>query len=125
MLQWHGRSQEAGEAEIQDLKRSVQDGEAFAEDLNQEIQAVNADVKGLQTEKDLQSGGEVKELSDEADALSKRYACVPNQWKWCPHSAASLSFRLGCQICSTQLRVLEPECNWRHITQQSFASVKG
>ena len=67
------RSQEAGEAEIVSLTRSAEEGKARAEELNQEIQEADADIRGLQTEKDLQSGGQVKELAESADALSKRW----------------------------------------------------
>ena len=66
------RSQEVGEAEIQELRSSIEAGKARAEELVQEIQEADADLKGLQTEKDLQSGGEVKELAQQADELSKR-----------------------------------------------------
>ena len=66
------RSQEAGEAEIEGIKRSVEEGGILAEELTSEIQGVEADIRGLQTEKDLQSGGEVKELSEKADAFSKK-----------------------------------------------------
>ena len=61
-----------GEAEIEDLRNSIEASKVMAEELAQEIQEANADLKGLQTEKDLQSGGEVKELAQQTDELSKR-----------------------------------------------------
>ena len=57
------RNQQQGETEIHSLMEKVEQGKAKAQDLQQEIQSLEADVKGLQTEKELQSGGEVRELA--------------------------------------------------------------
>lgn len=62
-----------GESEIHSLMEKVEQSRARAEELAGEIQGLEADVRGLQTEKELQSGGEVKELSEEVDKLSKRW----------------------------------------------------
>ena len=66
------RIQEVGESEIHSLMEKVEGMKADAEELERDIQDKEADVKALQTEKELQSGGEVKELSEKADGLSKR-----------------------------------------------------
>lgn len=57
---------------MQDLRSSIEAGKVKAEELAQEIQEAEGDLKGLQMEKDLQSGGEVKELAQQVDELSKR-----------------------------------------------------
>lgn len=67
------RSQQAGQLEMQGLAQAIEDRKAKAEELAAQIQDAEADIKSLQTEKDLQSGGEVKELAEQADALSKRW----------------------------------------------------
>ena len=66
------RIQEVGESEIHSLMEKVEGMKADAEELERDIQDKEADVKALQTEKELQSGGEVKELSEKGDGLSKR-----------------------------------------------------
>lgn len=66
------RCQEVGEAEIASLAEKVEAVKEKEKQLAGEVQEKEADIKALQTEKELQSGGEVKELADETDALSKR-----------------------------------------------------
>lgn len=70
----HRRCQEVGDAEIQSFKDKIQALKVRAEELSTEVKDKESDIKSLQTEKELQSGGEVKELSQKADELSKR--CV-------------------------------------------------
>lgn len=77
LLKWEKwcRNQLNGESEIHSLMEKVEQGKARAQDLEQEIKGLEGDVKGLQTEKELQSGGEVRELAQKADGCSKRLAC--------------------------------------------------
>lgn len=66
------RSQEAGNSEIQGLRDKIESVRLRASELAAELQDKDSDIKSLQTEKELQSGGEVKELSQKTDELSKR-----------------------------------------------------
>lgn len=64
--------QEDGEMEIQQAEEALSnyDTEILAVDIH--IREKDDEIQGLQTEKELQSNGEIKELAQEVDDLSKR-----------------------------------------------------
>jgi len=64
--------QDDGEAEIRSIDDIVNQIEAELSSLEVQMRERDDEIKGLQTEKDLQSNGEVKELMQVADELSKR-----------------------------------------------------
>ena len=66
------RLQRSGEADIAEVDRAASSIDAQAAALDLTIREKEDEVAGLQTEKELQSGGEVRELAQQVDELSKR-----------------------------------------------------
>lgn len=66
--------------------------EAKGAALQQALKDRDDDIAGLQTEKDLQSSGEVRELTAAVDALSKRLVTETSTWK---HAKESLAQEQG------------------------------
>lgn len=69
------RLQSDGQAEVQGMAERLQAAERQVADLELQLRERADELAGLQAEKELASGGEVKELTAQADALSKRCAC--------------------------------------------------
>jgi hypothetical protein len=63
---------ESGEAELVAMAADVEQLEQQAAELEGEAADKASDIQGLQTEKELQTGGEVKELQQEADQLAMK-----------------------------------------------------
>lgn len=66
------RLQADGEGEVRGVESALSDLDALAAALELEAREKDDEIQGLQTEKELQSGGEVKELIEMVDQISKR-----------------------------------------------------
>ena len=66
------RLQHNGEAEVRSVQDAMSDIDAAAAALDLEEREATDAIAGLQTEKELQSGGEVKELQAEVDEIAKK-----------------------------------------------------
>ncbi|KAK9829006.1 hypothetical protein WJX72_003368 [[Myrmecia] bisecta] len=66
------RSQSSGSADMSSIGARIEDLTGQHAELAQEIQDKEGEIQSLQTEKELQAGGEVKELAETADSLSKK-----------------------------------------------------
>ncbi|KAL6776822.1 SMC2 [Auxenochlorella protothecoides x Auxenochlorella symbiontica] len=86
------RSQKRGQADIDALIADMKELEAKGAALQQALKDRDDDIAGLQTEKDLQSSGEVRELTAAVDALSKRLVTETSTWK---HAKESLAQEQG------------------------------
>jgi structural maintenance of chromosome 2 len=64
--------QDDGESEIRAMEQSIVDFYAEIGGIDAQVREREDEIQGLQTEKELQSNGEVKELIQEVDDLSKR-----------------------------------------------------
>jgi len=64
--------QDDGESEIRGMEQSIVDFDAEIGGIDAQLREREDEIQGLQTEKELQSSGEVKELIQEVDSLSKR-----------------------------------------------------
>jgi structural maintenance of chromosome 2 len=69
-----------GESEIQQTDKRIADMDAELSALQAEIIAKSDEVTALQTEKELQTGGEVKELMKKVDDLSKQLVKDTSGW---------------------------------------------
>ncbi|KAL0051178.1 hypothetical protein WJX82_003135 [Trebouxia sp. C0006] len=74
------RLRDDGQGEIESVKAKLEEGGEAHASLEEEMKSRDADIRTLQTEKELQSGGEVKELADTADKLSKRLVKDTTAW---------------------------------------------
>lgn len=68
----YGREIEAGEAELAGIIEQVQELQKQKAELESEAADKASDIAALQTEKEIQQGGEVKELQQQADNLAKK-----------------------------------------------------
>ena len=68
----HHRLQHSGQSDAAEVDRQMSTIDAQAAALDLAIREKEDEVTGLQTEKELQSGGEVRELAQQADEISKR-----------------------------------------------------
>lgn len=66
------REIESGEAELANMVAEVQELEKQKAELEAEAADKAGDIAALQTEKEIQQGGEVKELQQQADNLAKK-----------------------------------------------------
>jgi structural maintenance of chromosome 2 len=64
--------QKDGEGDISGMQEQVSDIEAQLAALELSVREKDDEIQGLQTEKELQSGGELKELMQLVDDVSKR-----------------------------------------------------
>lgn len=64
--------QDDGESEIRGMEQSIINFDAEIGGVDAQLREREDEIQGLQTEKELQSSGEVKELIQEVDNLSKR-----------------------------------------------------
>jgi structural maintenance of chromosome 2 len=64
--------QDDGESEIRGMEQCIVDFDAEIGGIDAQVREREDEIQGLQTEKELQSNGEVKELIQEVDDLSKR-----------------------------------------------------
>lgn len=67
------RLQKNGEDEVRGVQNQLSDLDAQSAALELDIREKSDQIEGLQTEKELQSGGEVKELQETVDEISKRW----------------------------------------------------
>ncbi|PSC74142.1 structural maintenance of chromosomes 2-1-like [Micractinium conductrix] len=74
------RLQQHGEAEVREAQNALSDLDAQGAALDLDIREVEDRIEGLQTEKELQSGGEIKELQAEVDEISKRVVKDTSSW---------------------------------------------
>ncbi|WIA16380.1 hypothetical protein OEZ85_013075 [Tetradesmus obliquus] len=72
---------ESGEAELAAMAADVAQLQQQAAELEGEASDKASDIQGLQTEKELQTGGEVKELQQEADQLAMKLTKDTANWK--------------------------------------------
>ncbi|KAF6256242.1 structural maintenance of chromosomes protein 2 [Scenedesmus sp. NREL 46B-D3] len=72
---------ESGEADLAAMAADVEQLEQQAAELDGEAADKASDIQGLQTEKELQTGGEVKELQQEADQLAMKLTKDTANWK--------------------------------------------
>jgi structural maintenance of chromosome 2 len=72
--------QQDGEGEIRDAAQLIAELEANISLLDSQMREHDDEIQGLQTEKELQSNGEVKELVQEVDELSKRLVKDTSKW---------------------------------------------
>lgn len=66
------RQLETGEAEMADMASQIQELEQRKVQLEAEAADKASDIAALQTEKDIQQGGEVRELQQSVDDFAKR-----------------------------------------------------
>ena len=64
--------QDEGQADINATEQSIIDLDADIGVVESQVREREDEIQGLQTEKELQSSGEVKELIQEVDEMSKR-----------------------------------------------------
>lgn len=64
--------QQDGESSIRAMEQSIVDLDSQIGGIDAQVREQEDEIQGLQTEKELQSNGEVKELIQEVDELSKR-----------------------------------------------------
>jgi len=69
-----------GEAEIRSAEESIMALDAEVAAIEAQLREKDDEIQGLQTEKELQSSGEVKELVQAADELSKKLVKETSQW---------------------------------------------
>ncbi|KAL4421732.1 hypothetical protein ABPG77_002348 [Micractinium sp. CCAP 211/92] len=74
------RLQQNGEQEVRAAQNELSDLDAQAAALDLDIREKGDQIEGLRTEKELQSGGEVKELTAEVDEISKRVVKDTSSW---------------------------------------------
>lgn len=67
------RLQQNGEQEVRAVQNELSDHDAQAAALQLDIREKGDQIEGLKTEKELQSGGEVRELTALVDDISKRW----------------------------------------------------
>ncbi|WIA36579.1 hypothetical protein OEZ86_007870 [Tetradesmus obliquus] len=72
---------ESGEAELAAMAADVAQLQQQAAELEGEASDKASDIQGLQTEKELQTGGEVKELQQGADQLAMKLTKDTANWK--------------------------------------------
>ncbi len=70
----------AGEADVARAAAGVAELEAAGAALEAELRERDDEVAGLQTEKELQSGGEAKELAEAVDEIAKRLVKDTSAW---------------------------------------------
>lgn len=66
------RAIEAGEAELADMAAGIEELEQQHTGLEADLADKASDIEGLRTEKEIQAGGEVKELQAEVDELAMK-----------------------------------------------------
>lgn len=66
------RVQQDGDSEVAELQGGIAAGEAQRRELELEVKDRDSDIRALEAEKQIQAGGEVKELQEAADALSMK-----------------------------------------------------
>ncbi|DBA81803.1 hypothetical protein WJX77_004664 [Trebouxia sp. C0004] len=74
------RLRDDGQGEIESVKAKLEEGSEAHASLDEEMKSRDGDIRTLQMEKELQSQGEVKELADTADKLSKRLVKDTTAW---------------------------------------------
>jgi len=67
---WPCRAIEAGEAELADMAAGIAELDQQHATLGAEAADKASDIEGLRTEKEIQAGGEVKELQQQVDELA-------------------------------------------------------
>ena len=67
------RLQQTGEADVRAVQDALSELDAAWAALELDLREKADQIQGLQTEKELQSGGEVRELQAEVDDISKRW----------------------------------------------------
>ena len=67
------RLQQTGEADVRGVQDALSELDAQWAALDLDLREKADQIQGLQTEKELQSGGEVRELQKEVDDISKRW----------------------------------------------------
>lgn len=73
--------QRSGAEKVREVEATISDLAAQEAALELEIREKEDEVQGLQTEKELQSGGEVKELAALVDDISKRLVKDTSSWE--------------------------------------------
>jgi len=73
LLSGNCRNQKDDESEIHAAEQALSDFDAQLSAIEAQLREKDDEIQSLQTEKELQSSGEVKELAQEADELSKKY----------------------------------------------------
>jgi hypothetical protein len=76
--------QQQGDAEVAQVQTRISELVGQAGEVEGEVRDKEEGIKSLQTELELQSGGEVRELTDSVDQLSKKYVA------FCAHIARPL-----------------------------------
>jgi hypothetical protein len=75
--------QQQGDAEVAQVQTRISELVGQAAEVEGEVRDKEEEIKSLQTELELQSGGEVRELTDSVDQLSKKYAALSPQIACC------------------------------------------
>lgn len=70
-----------GESDIQLMQRGLAELDEKRKALEADVQDKESDMRALQTEKEIQSSGEMKELQKEADELNMRLTKETTNWK--------------------------------------------
>ncbi|PRW61562.1 structural maintenance of chromosomes 2-1 isoform A [Chlorella sorokiniana] len=99
--------QDNGEAEVRGVQDEMHNLDAQAAHLDLEIREKEDDIKGLQTEKELQSGGEVKELQAKVDELSKDLVKDTSSWNNKKEELAAE--QANCEQLATSLAEVDEE----------------
>lgn len=69
------RLQQQGDEEIKAVQVRIEELDQETSSVEEEIRDKDGDIRSLQTELELQSGGEVKELTQTVDSIAKK--CAP------------------------------------------------
>lgn len=86
--------------------------EALEEELAADLADKQQDIEALETEKELQAGGEVKELGAAVDALSKRWV-VGGSWHGC--MLGNTEHHVCCGYCDVIAHCIRSTC-WGQCT---------
>lgn len=68
------RLQQQGDEEVKAVQVRIQELDQETRSVEEEIKDKEGDIRSLQTELELQSGGEVKELTQTVDSIAKKCA---------------------------------------------------